>query len=410
MAGMTNGRLATESAEVLLRAALEWSAGKAAACALQALPDVVECCEALTGRGIMESGDTMRKRTRVYRVDADAPESKAIGIASRALLAGGLVAFPTETVYGLGAKALDEAAVAKIFAAKNRPANDPLIVHISDFEQLSLVARELPPGAEALCRRFWPGPLTLTLKKAKGIPCNLTSGLDTVAVRMPSHAVALALLKAAGKPIAAPSANLFSRPSPTSAGHVLDDLDGLVDVLLDGGETPIGVESTILSLVDQPARVLRPGGLTLEALRQVLPDLRLDTRYLDDAARAPAPGSLLRHYSPRASVILFSGEDDGAVHAAMRARIQGHDRVGILALDADAAEFADQDVAIEGLGADAEEAAKRLFAGLRSLDRRGVDAILARAPEKAGLGLALWDRLLRAAAGKVVEAGRAKTD
>ena len=353
----------------------------------------------------------MRKRTRVIRVDAQAPPAEAIALAARVIRAGGLVAFPTETVYGLGANALDDAAIAQIFAAKGRPAHDPLIVHIARFEQLPQVAQAIPAQARELCRRYWPGPLTIVLKKAERIPANLTAGLETVAVRMPDHAVALALLRAADLPIAAPSANQFSRPSPTCAQHVLDDLGGRVDVLLDGGATRIGVESTILSLLEDPPQVLRPGGASIEALRETLPTLRYEPRYLaDDALTAPAPGTMLRHYSPKARVILFSGEDDAAVYAAMRAEAAAHERVGILASDADAAEFADLDIAIERLGASADEAARRLFAALRSLDQQGMDCILARAPDKTGLGLALWDRLLRASVGALVEARAAPAD
>lgn len=345
----------------------------------------------------------MVKRTRVIRVHSKAPETEAIALAGRAIRAGGLVAFPTETVYGLGANAFDAAAVAEIFAAKRRPAFDPLIVHIARIDQLTQVARQIPPLAAELARRYWPGPLTLVLKKAERVPANLTAGLDTVAVRQPDHAVALALLRAAAAPIAAPSANLFSRPSPTSAQHVIDDLAGRVDIVLDGGATPIGVESTILSLVDEPPRILRPGGIAVEALRLIIPELEYEPAMLaDEIEAAPAPGTMLRHYSPRARVILFSGEDEAEVYAAMRAEIARHERVGLLACAADAAEFADMDITIERLGATADEAARRLFAALRTLDQQGMDCILARAPAKTGLGLAVWDRLLRASVGSLV--------
>ncbi len=345
----------------------------------------------------------MPKRTRVFRLDDIDSWEEAIAVASLTIRRGGLVAFPTETVYGLGANALDEAAVARIFRAKGRPPNDPLIAHIADFQQLSQIAQDAPPVANELAQRFWPGPLTLVLKKSKRIPANLTAGLDSVAVRMPSHKAALALIRKAGAPVAAPSANLFSRPSPTSAQHVIDDLDGLVDVVLDGGETPIGVESTILSLIDDRPRILRPGGISLEELGAVVPDLRFAPSYLpEDAPAAPAPGGLLRHYSPKAPVLLFEGAEDAEVYAAMRAEIAQHDRVGILASDADAAAFADLTLFVERLGANSDEAARRLFAALRSLDQREVDVILARAPSKAGLGLAVWDRLLRASVGSLV--------
>ena len=351
----------------------------------------------------LETAAILPKLTRVYRLDDIDSWEEAIAVAGLTIRRGGLVAFPTETVYGLGANALDEAAVAGIFRAKSRPANDPLIAHIAHIDQLSQVAEAPPASAFELCRRFWPGPLTLVLKKAAGVPTNLTAGLDTVAVRMPDHAVALALIREAGAPIAAPSANLFSRPSPTSAQHVIDDLDGLVDVVLDGGDTPIGVESTIVSLIQDPPRVLRPGGISLEKLRAIVPDLRFAPSYLpEDAPTAPAPGSLLRHYSPKARVLLFEGADDAEVYAAMRAEIAQHDRVGILASDAEKDAFADLNVFVERLGANSDEAAQRLFAALRSLDQLEVDVILARAPSKAGLGLAVWDRLLRASVGSLV--------
>ncbi len=343
-----------------------------------------------------------RARPKVIRVDARDPAADAIQQAAETIRGGGLVAFPTETVYGLGADAWSESAVQRIFAAKGRPANDPLIVHIADLDQLPQVAREIPGTARKLCRRFWPGPLTLILPKQAAIPAVLTAGLDTVAVRLPAHPVALSLLRAAAVPIAAPSANRFARPSPTTAQHVLDDLADAVDLVLDAGSASIGLESTIVSLIDDEATVLRPGGVPLEALRQVVPGLRLGARYLGEAEVAPAPGSLLRHYSPRARVILFQGEADAAVYAAMRAEIARHDRVGVLAADAELEAFRGLDIEVARLGATQEEAAARLFAALRSLDERGVDVILARSPAAEGLGLALRDRLLRAAVGHVV--------
>ncbi len=336
-------------------------------------------------------------------LDAKQPAAEGINFAAETIGSGGLVAFPTETVYGLGAKAWDASAVDKIFRAKGRPANDPLIVHIASMEQLPAVAREIPGLAYALGRQFWPGALTLVLKKATKIPLNLTAGLDTVAVRVPDHPVALALLMAADAPIAAPSANRFSRPSPTTAQHVLDDLGDAVDVLLDAGKTAIGVESTILSLLDEGPQVLRPGGVSLEALREFIPKLDFRPRLLGEDEAAPAPGSMLKHYSPRARLLVFQGDDDLAVRAAMGAEIERHQNIGLMADDADAAAFCGFNVKIERLGTGDEQAAKRLFAAMRALDEQGVDLIIARAPEKRGLGLAVWDRLLRAAEGSLVE-------
>ncbi|MCY4147145.1 MAG: L-threonylcarbamoyladenylate synthase [Chloroflexi bacterium] len=344
----------------------------------------------------------MLSSARVLRVDAQTPDPAFIAQAAGIIRGGGLVAFPTETVYGLGANAWDAAAVDRIFRAKSRPASDPLIVHIAEMAQLPQVARDVPAAVDLLCRRFFPGALTLVLRKSARIPDNLSAGMNTVALRMPDHAVARALIKAAGLPIAAPSANTFSRPSPTRAAHVLDDLADKVDLLLDGGSTRIGVESTIISLVDKPPRLLRPGGISLEALRALLPDLQYTPLFATEADVAvPAPGTLLKHYSPRARLLLFRG-DDAAVYAAMRAEIARHKGVGLLLRQRDLEQFADLDMPSENLGENSEQAAERLFAGLRALDKAGAAVILARAPEQIGLGLALHDRLLRAAVGEVV--------
>lgn len=343
-------------------------------------------------------------QTKRYQVNPTSPERDIIQAAAAMIRRGRLVAFPTETVYGLGANALDDKAVSRIFRAKGRPANDPLIVHIAQPDQLTQIATDIPDLAYTLSRRFWPGALTLILKKQAKIPANVTAGLDTAAVRMPDHPVALALLRASALPIAAPSANRFSHPSPTTAQHVMDDLAGHIDALLDGSSASIGVESTIVSLIESVPRVLRPGGVSLEALRQVIPQVIYQPSYLAaDIAAAPSPGMLLKHYSPEAKVILFRGEHDEAVFDAMRGIIAAKDRVGVMVLDADAVQFAGLDVAIAGLGATVDEAALRLFAALRALDKQGLNLILARALPTTGLGLAVWDRLLRAAVGQVVE-------
>ena len=347
---------------------------------------------------------TYQTATSCYRVDALQPDQAIMERAGEVIRRGGLVAFPTETVYGLGANALDAAAVEKIFLAKGRPANDPLIVHISAFDQLSQVASDVPDVARELFERFSPGPLTLVLNKQSAIPAALTAGLDTVAARLPDHAIARALIDAAGVPIAAPSANTFSRPSPTRAQHVLDDLQGRVDMVLDGGATAIGLESTIVDLTADPPQLLRPGGVSLEALREALPELVFQPQYLrDESAAARAPGSLLRHYSPRAKVLLFRAEIDADATAVMRAYINGKSKVGVMAMDAEAGQFLGTGAEIECLGGNLEEAGYRLFAALRALDKRGVEEILAKYPERRGLGLALGDRLLRAAAGQVID-------
>lgn len=349
-------------------------------------------------------------QTRRLVVDPNSPAPDALQAAAELLRAGRLVAFPTETVYGLGASALDEQAVAGIFQAKGRPARDPLIVHLSDPARVTEAAVRLPEIAWRLAEQFWPGPLTLVLPRHPRVPLAVTAGRETVAVRVPNHPVALALLRAADVPVAAPSANRFSRPSPTTAQHVLDDLDGRIALVLDGGPATIGLESTILDLTQSPPTVLRPGGTPLEALQRVLPEVALRPHYLalEGPEAAPAPGAFIKHYSPRAEVHLFSGpraEALPAMRAEAEACARAGRRVGVLVADEDAAAFAETGAEAARLGTetDAAEAGRRLFAALRALDQRGVEVILARAPEREGLGLALWDRLYRAAEGRLTE-------
>lgn len=351
------------------------------------------------------------RETRVIRVDPNAPEPDAIAAAAAVIRAGGLVAFPTETVYGLGADATRADAAAGIFAAKGRPTSDPLIVHVAAVEALSQAASAVPPLAFDLARHFWPGPLTLVLRRSAAIPAIVTAGTDTVAVRMPAHPVAQALIAASGVPIAAPSANTFSRPSATTAAHVLADLGGRVDVILDGGPTPIGVESTIVDLLADPPVILRPGGIPVEALRAFIPDVMLRPRYLTEQdGAADAPGQLIKHYSPRAQVRLYTGSDLDRMLARMiddasKAAFDGQ-RVGLLLFAEDRAAFYSVPAEIAELGSESqlETAAAALFAALRDLDERGVDVIFARDPGREGLGAAIWDRLLRAAEGRVINA------
>ena len=347
----------------------------------------------------------------VAAVDARRPDRATLARAGALIRAGGLVAFPTETVYGLGANALDAAAVDRIFAAKGRPANDPVIVHVADPAMLGQVVAAIPAIAERLIERFWPGPLTLVLPRAAAVPPNVSAGLPTVAVRMPSHPVALALLRVADRPIAAPSANRFSRPSATTAAHVLADLGDAVDLILDAGPATIGIESTILDLTgDEAPLLLRPGGLTLADLQAAVGIIRRPTgRALGDDAPQVAPGLLTRHYSPRARMLVVVGERDPArarLRAELAARCAAGERVGALLTteDADLAEGLPVTVAWLGGEHDLEAVAERLFAAMREVDAAGVDAIGARSLGTAGLGLAILDRLTRAAAGRVIPA------
>jgi L-threonylcarbamoyladenylate synthase len=356
-------------------------------------------------------------RTRVVTVDPQRPDREAIADAAAILVRGGLVAFPTETVYGLGAHALDAAATARIFEAKGRPATDPVIVHLASSAQLETVVRDIPALATVLATAFWPGPLTLILPKQPAIPSVVTAGLPTVAVRVPAHPVARALLERAGIPIAAPSANRFSRPSPTTAEHVREDLDGRIDLIVDGGDATIGVESTILDLTVTPPLLRRPGGVSLAALRVHLPDLQTrDDRLRDDLAQ-PAPGQLLRHYAPRATLTLYLGAADAVgerVARDARTAAAAGSRVGILAPEEDliglaprlAAAAASGRVTVSRYGArtDDRASAHDLFRALRQLDGEEVDIILAVADEDGELSPAIVDRLSRAAEGRVVRA------
>ena len=347
--------------------------------------------------------------TVVVTVDPEHPQSDRIERAAAVLRAGGLVAFPTETVYGLGANALDGAALQRIFDAKRRPTSDPIIAHIADTAQLAELAEAIPPLALELAARFWPGPLTLILRRAATVPPLIAEGMDTVAVRMPAHPVARALLAATGVPVGAPSANTFTRPSATTAAHVLEDLDGRIDMVLDGGPTTLGLESTVLDLTGEVPRVLRPGSITLDALRALVPGCELAPRYLDTEQATAAPGQLLKHYSPRAAVLLFSGDTPDAARARMRdearAQLAAGQRVGVLVSHEEAPDYpAPIEVVALGARDDLDSVARNLFAGLRRLDALAVDVILVRDFGRTGVGAALWDRLLRAAEGRVIEA------
>jgi len=355
--------------------------------------------------------------TRVLTVDSTQPDPAVVEDAAQALRAGQLVAFPTETVYGLGANALDPAAVARIFDAKGRPATDPLIVHIAHIGQLSMCASQVPPAARKLGLAFWAGPLTIILPKKPRIPDSVTAGLPSVALRVPSHRVARALMEMAGVPVAAPSANRFSRPSPTTAAHVLADLDGRIDVVLDGGSTDIGLESTIVDFTVDPPVMRRPGGLTLEQIRSVVPEVVALSQQGSAGLAQVAPGQLTRHYAPQAELTLYVGAAAAVVDrvaADTRTLAAKGERVGILAPEEDLLALAPElaplaaagrvEVQRYGSRTDPGRSARELFAALRALDATGVTYILATAIDSTGLGLAVLDRLTRAAEGRVRKA------
>lgn len=346
--------------------------------------------------------------SKLLKVDPVNPEPEKIALAAAKIRDGRLVAFPTETVYGLGANAMDEAAVNRIFVAKSRPSEDPLIVHICTIEDLAVVTDSIPDLVSILAEAFWPGPLTLVLPKSRLVPPNVSAGLDNVAVRMPAHPVALALLESAGVPIAAPSANRFGHTSPTSAAHVLQDLGEFIDLILDGGETSVGVESTVLDLTQNPPVILRPGGLTREDLERVIGPVGM----LDASEPGPqiSPGLLDSHYAPRARLILFTGDNSAVLENMTRLAVQYLEdgkKIGMLLADEDKGKNQMPGIFIFrlGKGDDLSQIARNLYAGLHKLDDLGVDVILAYSFSEQGLGLAINDRLKRAAS-QVVRPGK----
>jgi len=395
------------------------------------------------------------KKTGYLRVNPENPDPEAITEAAAVIRSGGTVAFPTETVYGLGANGLDPAAVEGIFVAKGRPRRNPLILHVASTRQARRLVTAWPAAAENLAARFWPGPLTLILPRAPVVPDVVTAGLPSVALRMPSHSVALALIDRSGVPIAAPSANLSGSPSPTLAAHVLADLDGKIDIVLDGGPTSVGVESTILDLTGEQPVLLRPGGVTREDLEQVLGRVLVhdtampgtDTVIADHKPAgqeidpqgpaavvgassgieaAPCPGTLFRHYAPRAEALVVTG-DSREQQAKVRNYLAAHpDRMVALLATAENAPVYQQmrvpsagcrvplgrgaarrgagAVQVEVLGSRKcpEEIASHIFSALRRCDQAGAQVILMEAIPLSGMGLAVMNRLYRAAANRTI--------
>jgi L-threonylcarbamoyladenylate synthase len=341
-------------------------------------------------------------KTQIIRINSRNPETGLIGKAARLILTGQLVAFPTETVYGLGANALDAVAVKKIYAAKGRPSDNPMIVHIADRADIYLLSANVPKKARMLAARFWPGPLTIVLKKRHLVPDAVTAGLDSVAIRMPSNRIAGALIKAAGVPIAAPSANLSGRPSPTSATHVIEDLKGKIPLILDGGNADIGLESTVIDLSTKIPTLLRPGKISLEQLRKAIGRVEVSPSVTGKKASqgtVKSPGMKYRHYSPKAKVILVCGQkskttqrisallnqlkSSGKAPAAIgRARFPGHNTF---------------------FHSTPQSLARGLFREFRELDKKGIDVIIVQGVDEKGIGLALMNRL-RKAASRVIKA------
>jgi L-threonylcarbamoyladenylate synthase len=336
-------------------------------------------------------------------VDPADPDARVIAHAAELLRAGRVVAFPTETVYGLGAHALDRAAILKVFAAKERPANDPLIVHVATLDAATPLVEDIPPVARLLAARFWPGPLTMVLKRSAQVPDEVTAGLATVAIRVPSHPVARALLEEARIPVAAPSANLFSRPSPTRAAHVLADLNGRIDLIVDGGATEVGLESTVIDLSGRVPTILRPGAIDLDALRQVIPDVISGRAAGSPTAAMASPGMLPKHYSPRTPVLLYEGDRESALVQMKRdteQRISRGESIVVLSYTEDVTELRNLGVRILDLAPESNPVAvaARLYAALRECDELGAAAILVRTiTTRHPLTGAIQDRLRRAA-------------
>ena len=328
----------------------------------------------------------------------DEKNEQDIKEAGKILRRGGLVAIPTETVYGLAGNALDPTVSAQIYKVKGRPSDNPLIVHIADIKELPALVEEIPEAAKKLADAFWPGPLTIIMKKSPLVPMQTTGGLDTVAVRMPSDPTARAIINAAGVPLAAPSANLSGLPSPTSFPHVCDDLMGRVDGIVNGGDCEVGVESTVITVVTEVPRVLRPGGISVEQLRRVLGRVDVDRAVLEkpaENARVASPGMKYKHYAPKAQVILVNG--DSAAYAAFV-----NSQPGCYALC-----YEEDRVTVPkvpyGKATDDLSQARELFDALRRLDELGAKKVYARMPRKTGVGMAVYNRLIRAAAFRILD-------
>lgn len=343
--------------------------------------------------------------TKVWKVDKyvdNLENNPQVVDAARFLQQNEVVALPTETVYGLGGNAESDVAVEKIFAAKGRPSDNPLIIHIADKQQLNAFVTEIPEKAEILMERFWPGPLTIILKKKDGVLSEkATAGLGSVGVRMPDHPVALALLKKCQLPIAAPSANSSGKPSPTNAQHVIEDLNGKIAGVLDGGSTGVGVESTVLDCTEEIPVILRPGGVTKEQLEAVVGEVHLDAALIDEASRPKAPGMKYQHYAPNAPLYLVNGSPSFLRRLIEEKQMEGL-RVGVLATE-ESVEFYHSDVTIAcGKRSELESVATALYETLRNFNQEKVDIIFSEMFPNTGVGHAIMNRLQKAAGNKVI--------
>ena len=347
---------------------------------------------------------------RITVTDSDRIKEEELEEAARILREGGLVAFPTETVYGLGANALDEEAAKKIYAAKGRPSDNPLIAHISSPEELKPLAAEVPDMAKKLMDCYWPGPMTLVFKKTDLVPYGTTGGLDTVAVRMPSDPVAKTLIRLAGVPIAAPSANSSGRPSPTTADHVWQDMEGKIDMIVDGGPVGLGLESTIIDVTGPVAMILRPGAITIEMVRETLGEAEMDPAILGpmkEGEHPKAPGMKYRHYAPKAPLTLVEGEMDQVVktiNRLAREALKEGKKVGIICTDETRTCYPAGMIQSIGIRAKEETVAHNLYAVLREFDDLGADVIYSESFPGDQIGQAIMNRLTKAAGYHIIKA------
>ncbi len=348
--------------------------------------------------------------TEVIKIDPENIDEEKLSRAAMALREGKIVAIPTETVYGLGANALSTEAVSNIFKAKGRPSDNPLIVHIADKEKVYELTESIPEKALVLMDKLWPGPLTLVLKKNKIIPELVTAGLDTVAIRMPEHPVALELIRLAEVPVAAPSANASGRPSTTTAQHVLDDMNGRIEMIIDAGSSQVGLESTVLDVTQEPPVLLRPGGITPKQLEKYIGPIDVDKTILQNISsdNVPrSPGMKYTHYSPKAHVVVVRStssrmQADKINELARESRMKGL-KVGICATDQTKDQYQDAEIMSMGDRDRPETIAANLFALLRELDKTGVDIIYAEAVDELDMGLAIMNRMLKAAGYDIIE-------
>lgn len=347
-------------------------------------------------------------KTKVIKIEENHIDIQAIQEAGEIIRKGGLVAFPTETVYGLGGDALNPHSSTKIYAAKGRPSDNPLIVHIAHMDALGRIAEQIPKEAYLLADRYWPGPLTMIFRKTGEVPLATTGGLSTVAVRMPSHKTARALIDAAGGYIAAPSANRSGRPSPTVARYVIEDLDGQVDMIIDGGEADIGLESTIIDLTGERPVILRPGYITEKMLSEVLDSVETDRTILDgNSKEAPrAPGMKYRHYAPKGNLTVVEGDGPlvtDYINGQLRIWKEKGMKTGVIATDETAAFYQGDVVKSAGSRQEEEEIAKHLFRILREFDEEGTQVMFSEGFSGQGIGQAIMNRLLKAAGHQVVQ-------